>query len=110
MLDTSNRLLVVDFEDGREVLRRELSLEKMSLLERIETISRLEVRKVICAAISETMSRLMEGKKIGLVCGVVGELEKIIQAYLCDQLDDACFSMPGKQKPGSKKFPQLFHS
>lgn len=103
VLDTSNLLIVVDFEDGQELARRELSLEKMSLFERVEVLCRLEVNRVICAAISETMFRLIENKKIGLISGVVGELDKIIQAYLCDQLDDVYFSMPGMLKPVTKQ-------
>lgn len=104
VLDTSNRLIVVDFEDGQEVARQDLSLERMSLFERIETLCRLEVHCVICAAISDTMFRLIESKKIGLVSGVVGDLDSIIQAYLCDRLDDVCFSMPGMLKPVGKEF------
>jgi len=102
VLDISNRLIVVDFEDGQEVARQDLSLERMSLFERTEALCRLEVHCVICAAISETMSRLMESKKIGLISGVVGELDKIIHAYLCDRLDDACFAMPGMLRPVNK--------
>jgi PIN domain nuclease of toxin-antitoxin system len=104
VLDTSNLLIVVDFEDGQESVRRELSLEKMSLFERVEALCRLEVNRVICAAISDTMFRLIESKKIGLVSGVVGDLDSIIQAYLCDRLDDVCFSMPGMLKPVGKEF------
>jgi len=103
VLDTSNLLIVVDLEDAQELGRRELSLEKMSLFERVEAICRLEVNRVICAAISETMFRLIESKKIGLISGVVGDLDNIIQAYIYDQLDDVCFSMPGMLKPVAKE-------
>jgi predicted Fe-Mo cluster-binding NifX family protein len=102
VLDTSNLLIVVDLEDGQELVRRELSLEKMSLFERVESLCRLEVNRVICAAISETMFRLIESKKIELISGVVGDLDKVIQAYLCDLLDDVSFSMPGSLKPVTK--------
>ncbi|MFO7667695.1 MAG: hypothetical protein R6V76_13820 [Desulfobacterales bacterium] len=103
VLDTSNLLIVMDFEEGQELARRELSLEMMSLFERVELLCRLEVNRVICAAISETLFRFIESKKIGLISGVVGELDEIIHAYFCEQLDDARFSMPGMLKPMTKE-------
>jgi hypothetical protein len=42
------------------------------------------------------MCRFLAGKNIALVSGIAGELEKIINAYICNRLDDACFMMPGK--------------
>ena len=43
------------------------------------------------------MCKFLAGKNIALVSGVAGEFEKIINAYTCNRLDDACFAMPGKR-------------
>ena len=88
--------MVVDFEKGREIRRQELSLEKMSVHERIEVMSRWGIRKIICAGVSDVMCRFLAGKNIVLISGIAGEIEKIITAYICNRLNDACFVMPGK--------------
>jgi predicted Fe-Mo cluster-binding NifX family protein len=97
VLDSCQRIVVVDFENGREIRRQELSLEKMSVHERIEVMVRWGIRKVICAGVSDVMCRFLAGKNIALVSGIAGEIEKIINAYICNRLDDACFIMPGKR-------------
>jgi predicted Fe-Mo cluster-binding NifX family protein len=97
VLDSCQRIVVVDFENGREIRRQELSLEKMSVHERIEVMVRWGIRKIICAGVSDVMCRFLAGKNIALVSGIAGEIEKIINAYICNRLDDACFIMPGKR-------------
>ena len=95
VLDSCHRMVVVDIEKGREMSRQELNLEKMSIHERIEVMARWGIRKIICAGVSDIMCRFLAGKNIALVSGIAGELEKIINAYICNRLDDACFIMPG---------------
>lgn len=97
VLDSCQRMVVVDIEGGREIRRQELTLEKMSVPERIEVITRWGIRKIICAGVSDFMCKFLAGKNIALVSGIAGELEKIINAYICNRLNDACFMMPGKR-------------
>ena len=97
VLDSCHRMVVVDIEKGREIRRQDLNLEKMSIHERIEVMARWGIRKIICAGVSDVMCRFLAGKNIALVSGIAGELEKIINAYICNRLDDTCFVMPGKR-------------
>jgi predicted Fe-Mo cluster-binding NifX family protein len=97
VLDSCQRMVVVDIEKGCEIRRQELNLDKMSIHERIEVMARWGIRKIICAGVSDIMCRFLAGKNIALVSGIAGELEKIINAYICNRLDDACFLMPGKR-------------
>ena len=106
VLDACNRLLLVDIDEGREVNRQEISLEKINLTERIEVFTRWGVRKIICAGVSDVMCKYLAVRNIALVSGIAGELEKIIKAYICDRLDEPCFIMPGKgctKDPSEKK-------
>jgi predicted Fe-Mo cluster-binding NifX family protein len=96
VLDACSRLLVVDIEGGREVSRVELSLEKTSLMDRIEVFSRWGVRKIICAGVSDVMCRYLSARNIVLISGIAGKLEEILNAYICNKLDDPCYIMPGK--------------
>lgn len=100
VLDACNRVVLVDIDAGREVGRAEASLDKMSLLERLDMLSRWGVRKIICAGVSDTMCKYLAGRNILLVSGIAGEIENIISAYICNRLNDACFMMPGKKKRG----------
>ncbi|MEE4607832.1 MAG: hypothetical protein V2L15_03005 [Desulfobacteraceae bacterium] len=90
-------MLMIDIDQGREIWRREISLEKIDIPERIEVFVRWGVRKIICAGVSDLMCRYIASKEITLISGIAGELEKILDAYLCNRLDDTCFMMPGTQ-------------
>ena len=96
VLDACSRLLVVDIDGGREVGRMEISLEKSSLLERIEVLARWGVCKIICAGVSDIMCRYLAARNIALTSGIAGKLEEILKAYICNKLDDPSFVMPGK--------------
>jgi predicted Fe-Mo cluster-binding NifX family protein len=102
VLDSCNHMVVVDIEGGCEIRRQEISLEKMPLPERLALFTRLGIRKIICAGVSDLMCRFLAGSGIVLVSGIAGELEKIIDAYICDRLDESCFIMPGKKKDVEK--------
>jgi predicted Fe-Mo cluster-binding NifX family protein len=96
VLDTCQRMVVVDIEKSVEIKRQELSLGKMSIHERIEVMSRWGIGKIICAGVSDVMCRFIAGKNIILISGIAGEIEKIITAYICNRLNDDCYVMPGK--------------
>jgi hypothetical protein len=48
------------------------------------------------------MCKFLAGKNITLISGIAGELEKIIDAYICNCLNDPCFLMPGKRSQKEK--------
>jgi hypothetical protein len=97
VLDSCNLMLIIDIDQGREIRRREISLERIDVAERIDLFVRWGIRKIICAGVSELMCRYIASKDIVLIGGIAGELEKILDAYLCHRLDDTCFVMPGRQ-------------
>jgi predicted Fe-Mo cluster-binding NifX family protein len=96
VLDTCQRMVVVDVEKSREINRQELGLDKMSIHERIEVMSRCGIRKIICAGVSDVMCRFLAGRNIVLISGIAGNIDQIITAYLGSRLNDACFVMPGR--------------
>jgi predicted Fe-Mo cluster-binding NifX family protein len=102
VLDSCNRLLVVDIEGGRAVNRVEITLEKSDISERIEVFTRWGIRKIICAGVSDIMCRYLAARNIVLISGFAGKLEEILNAYLCNRLNDPCFIMPGKGRQKSR--------
>jgi predicted Fe-Mo cluster-binding NifX family protein len=97
VLDSCSRLLCIDLEEGIEMRREEIAVQKLSVYERLDMLCRWGIKTVICAGISELMCSLLKSRNIESVSGVVGEVEKIINAYCCGNLDDPCFCMPGKR-------------
>jgi predicted Fe-Mo cluster-binding NifX family protein len=96
VLDSCNRLLVVDIDGDNEVNRVEITLEKSDIAERMELFARWGIHKIICAGVSDVMCRCLAGRNIALISGIAGKLEEILNAYLCEKLDDPCYIMPGK--------------
>jgi predicted Fe-Mo cluster-binding NifX family protein len=105
VLDSCHRMVVVDIKGGFEIQRQEISLEKLPLNQRLELFTRWGIRKIICAGVSDLMCRFLSGIDVVLISGVAGDIEKIIKAYICNRLDDTCFSMPGKKSDKSKGEP-----
>jgi predicted Fe-Mo cluster-binding NifX family protein len=97
VLDSCRRIVVVDIEGGCEIRRQEIVLKKMSIHERLEVIARWGIKKIICAGVSDIMCKFLASKNVAIISGIAGELEKIIDAYICNRLDEPCFLMPGKR-------------
>ena len=95
VLDTCTRLLIIDIDQEIEINRQEISLEKFSLIERFNLTKKMNVNVIICCAISEMMDHMIHGTDIQLICGIVGDVQQVLAAYLSTQLDDASFHIPG---------------
>jgi predicted Fe-Mo cluster-binding NifX family protein len=95
VLDTCTRLLIIDIDQEIEINRQEISLEKFSLIERFNLTKKMNVNVIICCAISEMMDHMIHGTDIQLICGIVGDVQQVLAAYLSNQLDDASFHIPG---------------
>ncbi len=105
VLDSCLRLMLVDVVNGEEVKRTAISMANMALTERVDAFGRMGVDKIICAGVSDLMCKYVSSQKIAMISGVAGEFEEIINAYLCNRLDDECFLMPGKKSAVSSPFP-----
>jgi predicted Fe-Mo cluster-binding NifX family protein len=93
--DFSRRLLLLEYEDGREVSRAELVLEEENPLSRARRLQTLGVKVLICGAISWTLAEHLVSSGIDVIPFVGGEVEEVLIAYLAGQLDCAQFLMPG---------------
>ena len=57
------------------------------------------VNVIICCAVGEVMAHMIQGLDIELVYGIVGDVNKVLEAYFSNRLDDDAFHMPGYAKP-----------
>lgn len=95
VLDTCIRLLIVDFEEHSEVNRREVAIDIYSPSARFEIMKKLNLDTIICSGISEAFDRMLQSAGIKIICGIAGEVEKIIEAFRCDRIECSSFRMPG---------------
>lgn len=67
----------------------------------------LAVNQVICAGITRELQRCLERHSVGVLAGYCGIIDEVVDAYLCDSLDNGGFNMPGsvqqRQEPAAAK-------
>lgn len=95
MLDTATRLLVVTRRRGKETGRKEWVLHPMPAEALARSVAELDVDLLLCAAVSEELSRALERHRIRIRPHLCGPVEAILKASCCGQLDRAEFRMPG---------------
>jgi predicted Fe-Mo cluster-binding NifX family protein len=102
VFDTCTRLLLIEFEEGREIKRREFDLDNFSFQERLQVLEKNAVSVIICGGISDVFHTILSNSNILLVCGICGDVDEVIKAHFDGRLDDPCFFMPG-YRAGDKK-------
>jgi len=97
VFDTCTRVLLIDFERSREVGRKEIYLDALSLTERMTIFIKSCVNIVICGGISKVLENMLLSAKIDVISDITGEVEPVLRAYLAKRLDEPEFHMPGFQ-------------
>jgi predicted Fe-Mo cluster-binding NifX family protein len=95
VLDTSTRLLVLDFEREKEVSRNELLLSESDLGPRCSRITQSGAEVLICGAISRPLYRMLAAAHVDVIPWISGQVEEVVSAYLDRTLNHKRFLMPG---------------
>ena len=95
VLDTCTRLLIIDYEGETETGRREVAFDIYSQSERYDILKKLKPDVIICCGVSESFDRMLKAAGIRLVCGIAGDVQQVLGAFICNRLDDPRFRMPG---------------
>ncbi len=95
VLDSCERLLVIDIEKESEIERKEFFLDDLPLSERLKALERLQVAVVICGGISETLYKLLQTHNIESIHGIAGDVDEVIRAFCGNRLKEDQFCMPG---------------
>jgi len=95
VFDTCTRLLLIDVEDDREVIRREFDLDNFSLRERLQVIEKNAVAVIICGGISDVFHAILSNANVRLISGICGNVDEVVKAHIDGRPDDPCFFMPG---------------
>lgn len=95
VFDVSDRILLIDVENGREKRREDIPLASRDPLHRAKEVSGLGAEKLICGAVSQIMEAALAGAGVQVTGFICGNLEAVISAFMCGELNDCRFRMPG---------------
>ena len=97
VFDVARTLMVLDIGGGRILERREIALGA-GQVGRIEGLADAGVEVLLCGAISQPFSGLLDARGVKVVPFISGEVEEVVRAYLTGALDCPRFMMPGCRK------------
>lgn len=95
VMDSARNLMVVTYEEGREVSREKLVLPQVEICSRVSFIADLGVQVLICGAVSRQYEMLLERSGIQVAAWLRGEVDELIDAIPRGELKQACFILPG---------------
>lgn len=100
VLDTAERLLIVEIQNKKESSRFEIYLHGQDISRRCFSIRELEVDILICGAISRSFSSMLMASGVNIIPGISGLAVNVLNAYIKGTLFDSKFLMPGYQGNG----------
>lgn len=99
VFDTAGRLMVSNVTHGSVSGTRHADLEDHEPRVLARRLLTLDVKVLICGAISHSLRMTLESRGIEIIPNVCGTVEDVLRAYLDGKLNSPAFLMPGC--PGS---------
>lgn len=99
VFDVAQELLLVELEAGRILNRKYVLLGSSNPFARTEQMVALGIRLLICGAVSKEHENVLCREGIQVVAFTCGRVEGVLDALICDRLDDRRFRMPGFTEP-----------
>lgn len=65
------------------------------MMSRIAALVELKIDVLVCGAVSRPVHRMLTASGIRVHSFVSGEVNEVLEAFLCDRLEEKDFSMPG---------------
>ena len=94
VLDTAERLLVVDIQSGQVVSQREIRLDGKNVEQNAQIIAD-HADILVCGALSRMLSSYFDSRGIAIYPWIMGEVDTIIQIFNDGKIPGPEFSMPG---------------
>ena len=102
VFDVSRTLLILEVEDGAILDEWTEALPESEASAKISKLAELEVKTLICGAISHPLQGMAAARSIQLIPFVAGEVQKVKEAFLSGALPSPLFLMPGCRGGGKK--------
>ena len=94
VFESSSQLCILQVEKGRISRQKTMSMCPLSWAGRIEMLLQHKADILVCGAISNVYSRMIEAQDIEVIAFVCGHYLDVIEAYLQKTIRTSC-SMPG---------------
>jgi predicted Fe-Mo cluster-binding NifX family protein len=99
VFDVSRWIQLVETEAGRIVSQNRASVAGETPNQKASRLAELEVATLVCGAISRPMQAIIRAYGIEVIPFIAGNLQEVIQAWLCGKLDGSTdYIMPGCQR------------
>ncbi len=103
VLDTAENFLIVDVQNGRRIKDVNINLGEKSLSDRVEYFKRQHVNFLLCGALSDYYHRLILAKGIKVIPWLTGDIDGILEAFICNNSFEPGFIMPGCKGNGRRR-------
>ncbi|MFC1489597.1 NifB/NifX family molybdenum-iron cluster-binding protein [Candidatus Latescibacterota bacterium] len=94
VLDTAERLLVINVDKSAVSSREEISLIGLGLTKTADIIAK-HANILICGALSRTMSTYLESRGVNVYPWTMGNIDRIIEIVISGNTPGPEFTMPG---------------
>lgn len=103
VLDTAENFLFVDIQNGKRIKNTRINLSNKSPSEKVEYCRRHGVNWLLCGAVSDYYYNLISAKGIKIIPWLRGNIDHILEAFVCNSLYEPGFIMPGCKGWGHRK-------
>jgi len=102
VLDFSQRVIVVELENGGETSRMQIDLVERSAFAKLARLQDLGIKVLICGAVSQPLASASIACGMQLLAYVTGKVDDVLNAYQAGQLGLPQFTLPGHW-PGARR-------
>ncbi len=95
VFDVCREALIMEIDKGRIVSTVTEKFENPSPFKKIERLVQLGIETLICGAISESLNRDLEDRKVEVIGFIAGPIDEVVQAFLSKGLPTPALCMPG---------------
>ena len=91
VFDFAHWLIVIEINGKKEISRIRIPLEETLLIKRAGKLKHLDIKVLICGAMSSHLSRIISNYGILIISNIRGTVDEAINAYLTGKLDNLRF-------------------
>jgi len=105
VMDTASQLMVIEYEDKKEVMRMLLNIPHFNVVHKAEFLKDHGIDLLICGAISMQMHQILTASHIEVIPFIRGSIGKVLAAYNDGDLQNGDFFLPGYRQniPGFRR-------
>ena len=98
VFDASKNILILEIKDKKVHTKQVENILPDDAIQKINRLSELGVKELICGAISKDLAQLLDTCNIKTISFIAGKIEDVLSAYLDRALPRPDLRMPGYTK------------